>query len=86
MAYSYDEIQGSPQNPDDHESDTGHNRTQYAGDVIPLSITPGPNSGQTSDAYVSARLAIGADKSPNILPIGRATTQAWSDRNKSRMK
>ncbi len=31
MAYSYDEMEGSPQNPDDHPEDSGHNAEHQTG-------------------------------------------------------
>lgn len=82
MAYSYDEMQGTPQNPDDHESDTGHNRDQYAGDVVSMPGSPkGPGAGPTLDAV---DYATGRAQDPKIKSIGNDTLRSWHTNRSNR--
>lgn len=50
---------------------------QYAGDVVPLPITPGPNAGPTPH---SGEYAVGKRTDPKIPGIGLERTQDWIER------
>jgi hypothetical protein len=86
MAYSYDEMQGEPSDPMDHEADSGHNQSHNPGragmktaDVTPL---PGERSMGSGETAAAAPYATGAAKDPKVISIGMPTLKAWAGRKK----
>lgn len=82
MAYSNDEMMGSPMDPEDHPATNMPQATQhYAGDVISIPTAPSGNAGPTTDA---TDYAIGRKTAPNVLSIGNNTLTNAVQRYNSR--
>lgn len=88
MVYSYDEMQGDPSDPMDHEADSGFNQphnpgrvgmTRTAGDVLPM---PGERSMGSGETTAAAPYATGANKDPKVISIGMPTLKSWAGRKK----
>lgn len=76
MAYSYDELQGSPMDPQDHPADSGHNNDQYAGDLVFHPILSNPSAAaQTVVNQVKSGVhgSLPGDSSDrtNVIPLVR---------------
>lgn len=81
MVNSYDDMQGSASDPSDMPVNTVPQATQhYAGDVVPMGVTPS-NSDQAASSRIEAHsYALGTEKSPKVLSIGKPTLKNWADR------
>lgn len=78
MVNSYDDMMGSPMDPEDHPAHDVPAATQhYAGDVLPMPGERSMGGGETSRAV---DYATGKSSDPKVKPIGMDVLKGWASR------